>query len=102
MTDKKSPAEDKAVTETATLHDNAVVSEGERNYWLMKAEPESRLENGVDVKFSIDNLRAKTEPEPWDGNAATTPSSQFVCLGAVDADVGQVSGHMQPVTTFEP
>ncbi|KAL2187838.1 DUF55-domain-containing protein, partial [Thermothelomyces heterothallicus CBS 203.75] len=34
---------------------------------LMKAEPESRFENGVDVKFSIDDLRAKTEPEPWDG-----------------------------------
>jgi hypothetical protein len=41
--------------------------DGERNYWLMKAEPESRLENGVDVKFSIDDLKAKTEPEPWDG-----------------------------------
>jgi hypothetical protein len=40
---------------------------GERNYWLLKAEPESRLENGVDVKFSIDDLAAKTEPEPWDG-----------------------------------
>jgi hypothetical protein len=33
----------------------------------MKAEPESRFENGVDVKFSIDDLAAKTEPEPWDG-----------------------------------
>ena len=36
-------------------------------YWLMKAEPESRLENGVDVRFSIDDLRAKTRPEGWDG-----------------------------------
>ncbi|RMD40470.1 hypothetical protein DV735_g4678, partial [Chaetothyriales sp. CBS 134920] len=36
-------------------------------YWLMKAEPETRLEKGVDVKFSIDDLRAKTEPEGWDG-----------------------------------
>ncbi|KAK3306196.1 PUA-like domain-containing protein, partial [Chaetomium strumarium] len=34
---------------------------------LMKAEPESRIENGVDVKFSIDDLAAKSEPEPWDG-----------------------------------
>lgn len=33
----------------------------------MKAEPESRFENGVDVKFSIDDLAAKSEPEPWDG-----------------------------------
>ncbi|KAK8165165.1 PUA-like domain-containing protein, partial [Phyllosticta citrichinensis] len=36
-------------------------------HWLMKAEPESRLENGVDVKFSIDDLEAATEPEAWDG-----------------------------------
>lgn len=38
-----------------------------RQYWLMKAEPESRLEKGHDVKFSIDDLASKTEPEPWDG-----------------------------------
>lgn len=39
----------------------------ERNYWLMKAEPESRIEKGTDVKFSIDDLRAAKEPEGWDG-----------------------------------
>ncbi|KUL82707.1 hypothetical protein ZTR_09426 [Talaromyces verruculosus] len=38
-----------------------------RSYWLMKAEPESRIVKGVDVKFSIDDLQAATEPEPWDG-----------------------------------
>ncbi|KAJ5681868.1 Thymocyte nuclear protein 1 [Penicillium maclennaniae] len=38
-----------------------------RSYWLMKAEPESRLEKGVDVKFSIDDLAAAKVPEPWDG-----------------------------------
>lgn len=37
------------------------------SYWLMKAEPESRIEKGKDVKFSIDDLAGKTEPEPWDG-----------------------------------
>jgi len=36
-------------------------------YWLMKAEPNSRIENGVDVKFSIDDLAAVTKPEPWEG-----------------------------------
>lgn len=40
---------------------------GGRQYWLMKAEPETRLERGVDVAFSIDDLKAKTVPEPWDG-----------------------------------
>ncbi|RDW84929.1 hypothetical protein BP6252_02519 [Coleophoma cylindrospora] len=38
-----------------------------RQYWLMKAEPESRIERGHDIKFSIDDLAAKKEPEPWDG-----------------------------------
>ena len=37
------------------------------NYWLMKAEPESRIEKGKDVKFSIDDLHAAVEPEGWDG-----------------------------------
>jgi len=36
-------------------------------YWLMKAEPNSRIENGIDVRFSIDDLAAVTEPEPWEG-----------------------------------
>ncbi|KAF7538211.1 hypothetical protein G7Z17_g12688 [Cylindrodendrum hubeiense] len=35
-------------------------------YWLMKAEPETRMENGIDVRFSIDDLRAKEKPEGWD------------------------------------
>ncbi|KAJ5175176.1 Thymocyte nuclear protein 1 [Penicillium canariense] len=47
--------------------DSAPIVETGRSYWLMKAEPESRLEKGVDVKFSIDDLAAADEPEPWDG-----------------------------------
>ncbi|KAI0454615.1 PUA-like domain-containing protein [Xylaria acuta] len=39
----------------------------DRWYWLMKAEPESRFENGIDVRFSIDDLASRTDPEPWDG-----------------------------------
>jgi hypothetical protein len=39
-------------------------------YWLMKAEPESRMEKGIDVKFSIDDLASRTEPEGWDGKAS--------------------------------
>jgi hypothetical protein len=41
--------------------------ETNRSFWLMKAEPESRLEKGKDVKFSIDDLAAADKPEPWDG-----------------------------------
>ena len=37
----------------------------------MKAEPESRMEKGVDVKFSIDDLAARKVPEPWDGKFLT-------------------------------
>ncbi|KAL8802426.1 MAG: hypothetical protein Q9200_006587 [Gallowayella weberi] len=37
------------------------------SYWLMKAEPESRLEKGKEVKFSIDDLMNADEPEAWDG-----------------------------------
>uniref|UniRef100_A0A8C8U550 Thymocyte nuclear protein 1 n=1 Tax=Peromyscus maniculatus bairdii TaxID=230844 RepID=A0A8C8U550_PERMB len=39
------------------------------NYWVMKSEPESRLEKGVDVKFSIEDL-IKAQPKQiacWDG-----------------------------------
>jgi len=36
-------------------------------FYLCKAEPNSRIEKGKDVKFSIDDLRAAAEPEGWDG-----------------------------------
>ncbi|BFZ55378.1 hypothetical protein PYCC9005_002418 [Savitreella phatthalungensis] len=36
--------------------------------FLMKAEPETRMEKGHDVRFSIDDLKARGEHgEPWDG-----------------------------------
>ena len=43
-------------------------SENTWTHWLMKSEPESRFENGIDVKFGIEDL--KKEPEQtacWDG-----------------------------------
>lgn len=52
---------------TAATTEPKEVKDAGRQYWLMKAEPESRIENGVDVRFSIDDLAAKSEPEPWDG-----------------------------------
>jgi hypothetical protein len=45
-----------------------------KQYWLMKAEPDSRVENGVDLKFSIDDLMNAEKPEGWDGMASP-------CLG---------------------
>lgn len=46
---------------------------GGSSYWLMKAEPESRIVKGKDVAFSIEHLRAATEPEPWDGRLIYSP-----------------------------
>lgn len=50
-----------------------------RSYWLMKAEPESHVEKGVDLKFSIDDLRASTKPQPWDGECIELDWSVVVC-----------------------
>ncbi|ATZ47561.1 hypothetical protein BCIN_02g08290 [Botrytis cinerea B05.10] len=54
-------------TKSTTTGISSPGSSSARQYWLMKAEPESRIEKGHDIKFSIDDLAAKTEPEPWDG-----------------------------------
>ncbi|KAF7929899.1 uncharacterized protein EAE97_009496 [Botrytis byssoidea] len=54
-------------TKSTTTEILSAKSSSTRQYWLMKAEPESRIEKGHDIKFSIDDLAAKTEPEPWDG-----------------------------------
>lgn len=56
-----------------TTNPEAPRHEGEW-YWLMKAEPESRFENGHDVRFSIDDLRAKEKPEGWDGSFRLYPN----------------------------
>ena len=40
----------------------------EYSHWLIKSEPESRFENGVDMKFGIDDLRAEPDSTAcWDG-----------------------------------
>ena len=56
--------ESKTPTKAVLAPDNIDTN---RSFWLMKAEPESRLEKGKDVKFSIDDLAAADKPEPWDG-----------------------------------
>ncbi|CAD0110635.1 unnamed protein product [Aureobasidium uvarum] len=59
-------------THDANITEATTIIQADRSYWLMKAEPESRIEknaNGddVDVKFTIDDLRSRAEPEPWEG-----------------------------------
>ena len=37
-------------------------------HWLMKSEPESRFENGIDVKFGLEDLKKEAEQTAcWDG-----------------------------------
>ncbi|XXH02106.1 hypothetical protein Hte_008472 [Hypoxylon texense] len=62
----KPKQETKETPQPISEEDEGSVSSN-NSYWLMKAEPESRFERGVDVKFSIDDLASRTEPEPWDG-----------------------------------
>ena len=65
--DSKNEQEQPAESESGAGEQDPEAVRVGSGYWLMKAEPESRLEKGVDVKFSIDDLEAATEPEPWDG-----------------------------------
>lgn len=62
--------------------DPVVESEGDEDpegpaYWLMKAEPESRIEKGKDVKFSIDDLKNAIEPEAWDGKSSALRDAEL-------------------------
>ena len=62
--DETSPDPD---PEQIPRHNPDVPRHEEPTYWLLKAEPESRFENGIDVRFSIDDLKARKKPEGWDG-----------------------------------
>ncbi|XP_048836390.1 thymocyte nuclear protein 1 [Brienomyrus brachyistius] len=47
---------------------DAAVGKAAYCHWLMKSEPESRFENGVDVKFGIEDLKAlPSQTGCWDG-----------------------------------
>jgi hypothetical protein len=73
---KPPKAKAKALPKTPNDSSNSP-SATERQYWLMKAEPETRMVGDKDVAFSIDHLAAKTEPEPWDGKSLIrTPISR--------------------------
>ncbi len=85
-----------AAADTST----ATAEQGERDYWLLKAEPEPRFENGVDVSFSIDDLAARTEPEPWDGKLTHVDLEMKPMIFPTDTQ--QESARMQPATTSVP
>jgi len=52
---------------TSTSESNRDANGNQEVFWLLKAEPLPRYENGVNVAFSIDDLAACTVPEPWGG-----------------------------------
>lgn len=75
---KPPPAVSKSSTLPATKHKavpppapssntNRTPDGAQEVFWLLKAEPLPRFENGIDVSFSIDSLAACTVPEPWSG-----------------------------------
>ncbi|KAK7044699.1 autophagy-related protein [Favolaschia claudopus] len=52
------------------------------NFWLLKAEPDSRIVKGKDVKFSVDDFEA-VKTSPWEGvrNYEARNSMQKMKLG---------------------
>lgn len=64
------PKKRKSATLSSTGNDENV-SEAPNSgfsHWLVKSEPESRLENGVDMKFSFDDLQSEpNQTACWDG-----------------------------------
>ncbi|KAJ8366905.1 hypothetical protein AAFF_G00336890 [Aldrovandia affinis] len=63
---RKAPdAEDSGTKSTDTV---APADETAPCLWLMKSEPESRIEKGIDVKFGIEDLKAlPNQTGCWDG-----------------------------------
>ncbi|XP_036210113.1 thymocyte nuclear protein 1 isoform X2 [Myotis myotis] len=70
-TKAKNPGEAPATMEKSSPRETSALKKCGNNvssYWLMKSEPESRLEKGVDVKFSIEDLQAEPKQMTcWDG-----------------------------------
>lgn len=58
----------KEETKLSLSSDSINHSNTQANYWLMKSEPESRIENGHEMKFGLDDLKAsKDQITHWDG-----------------------------------
>ncbi|RGP71269.1 thymocyte nuclear 1 [Fusarium longipes] len=91
----RASSEDPDIDSIPTINPDAPKHDGQW-YWLMKAEPESRIENGVDVKFSIDDLKAKTEPEGWDGIRAYAARNNMRNMNAGDLAFFYASNCKEP------
>ncbi|EME48521.1 hypothetical protein DOTSEDRAFT_39859 [Dothistroma septosporum NZE10] len=88
------------------------------NYWLMKAEQDGHdvtVEGGttVNTTFTIDDLRAKAEPEPWDGvrnpkaamnmrNMRVGDMAFFYASGGKQGRKPGITGIMEIVSKAEP
>ncbi|KAF4465410.1 Thymocyte nuclear 1 [Fusarium albosuccineum] len=94
-TSSRAASEDPDVASIPTTNPDAPKHDGQW-YWLMKAEPETRFENGVDVKFSIDDLRDKDEPEGWDGIRAYAARNNMRNMNAGDLAFFYASNCKEP------
>lgn len=59
----------KALEQVATPDENvAKTSDSAPTHWLIKSEPDTRMENGVDMRFSFADLKAEPDSTAfWDG-----------------------------------
>ena len=59
----------KALEQVTTPEENvAKSSDSGPTHWLIKSEPETRMENGVDLRFSFQDLKAEPDSTAfWDG-----------------------------------
>lgn len=89
---EKGKGKGKSAQADLTPHEEEKVNAGEdleqvssgKQYWLMKAEQEDReepLANGemFNTKFTIDDLKSKGGPEPWDGQYLSEQENMIQC-----------------------
>ncbi len=65
---------------------NRLPDGSQETFWLLKAEPLPRYENGINVSFSISDLAACTAPEPWSG--VRNPQARNNMLSMRAGDLG--------------
>ena len=78
-------------------------------HWLMKSEPESRIEKGVDMKFSFEDLKAMpSSTSCWDGvrnyQAGVADPDLFAGSGSesfpLDPDPGSFPSYIKLYSTI--